>query len=50
VPLALGQRLLFHQLFRHGGWVGVLAVVLLVLVVVYWGRIAEWIERRWLGR
>jgi hypothetical protein len=47
VPPALGQRLLTHQLLRHGGWVALVGVVLVVLLVVYWGRIAEWIERRW---
>jgi hypothetical protein len=47
VPQALGQRLLFHQLFRHGGWAVLIALVVVVILVVYWGRVAAWIERRW---
>jgi hypothetical protein len=47
VPLALGQRLLFHQLFRGAGWLAIVAVILLLR---FWPMIATWIEQHWLNR
>jgi len=46
VPLALGRHLLFREISR-GGWVAVLAVIAIVLLLIYWPRVAAWIERRW---
>jgi len=46
VPLALGRHLLFREISR-GGWIAVLAVVAIVLLLIYWPRVAAWIERRW---
>jgi len=50
VPLALGQRLLFHQLFRGGGWLITVAIVAAVLLLRFWPMIAAWIEQHWFKR
>ncbi|HEX5526682.1 MAG TPA: hypothetical protein VFX44_05730 [Solirubrobacterales bacterium] len=50
MPLALGQRLLFHQLFRGGGWLVTVAIIAAVLLLRFWPMIVAWIERRWLRR
>ena len=45
MSLALGQRLLFHQLGR-GSWIGIVAVIAVVLLLRFWPLIVSRIEDR----
>ncbi len=46
MPFALGQRLLFHQLFGRGGTVAIVAIVAVVLLLRFWplivARLGSW--------
>jgi len=46
VPLALGRHLLFREISK-GGWLAIALVIAIVLLLIYWPRIAAWVERRW---
>jgi cell division protein FtsW (lipid II flippase) len=46
VLLAVGRHLL-SQAIEEFGWVAIVLVIALVLLVIYWPRIAAWVERRW---
>lgn len=46
VPIALGRHLLFREISK-GGWLAIVLVIAVVLLLVYWPRIAAWIEQRW---
>jgi hypothetical protein len=49
VLLALGRHLLFREI-SEGGWPAIALVAMVVAIVVlmiYWPRIAAWVERRW---
>jgi len=46
VPLALGRHLLFREISK-GGWLAIALVIAIVLLMIYWPRIAAWVERRW---
>jgi hypothetical protein len=45
MPLALGQRLLAHQLFGRGA-IFIVALVAIVLLVRFWPAIVAWLGRR----
>jgi hypothetical protein len=49
VLLAVGRHLLGRAIEEHG-WLAIALVVALVLLVIYWPRIAAWVERRWFRR
>jgi hypothetical protein len=46
MPLALGQRLLFHQLFGRGSTTAIVAIVAAVLLLRFWplivARLGSW--------
>jgi hypothetical protein len=46
VPLALGGHYLFHRA-AEGGWAGILLALALIALIIWWPRIAAWIEQRW---
>jgi K+ transporter len=48
VPVALGRHLLFREISK-GGWLAIALVVAIVALMIYWPRIAGWVERRWFG-
>jgi hypothetical protein len=45
VPLALGQRLVLHQVFGRGV-VALIAIAAVVLLIRFWPVIVAWWERR----
>lgn len=49
VPLALGGHYLFHRA-AEGGWLAIVLVLAAIALIVYWPRIAAWVERRWFRR
>jgi hypothetical protein len=49
MPLALGRHLLFREISK-GGLLAIVLVIVAVLLLLYWPRIAAWIERRWFRR
>jgi hypothetical protein len=49
MPLALGRHLLFREISK-GGWLAIALVIAIVLLVVYWPRVAGWMERHWFRR
>jgi hypothetical protein len=46
MPMALGQRLLFHHAARGGGIVVLLAVAAAILLIRFWPAIVRWWENR----
>jgi hypothetical protein len=46
VPQALGRHLLFREISK-GGWLALALVIAIILLLIYWSRIAAWVERRW---
>jgi hypothetical protein len=45
VPLALGQRLLFHHVFG-GGLIAILAIVAILMLIRFWPVLVRWWETR----
>jgi hypothetical protein len=50
VPLALGQRLLFRQLFGHGSAIAIVAIVAAVLLIRFWPLIVNRLGSWWGSR
>ncbi len=46
MPFAVGRHLLGRTIEEHG-WLAITLVVVLILLLIYWPRIAAWVERRW---
>jgi hypothetical protein len=46
VLLALGRHLLAREISK-GGLLAIVLVIAVVLLMIYWPRIAAWVERRW---
>lgn len=49
MPLTIGGLWATKHL-AEGGPIVVLAAIAIVLLVVYWPRITDWVERRWSSR
>ena len=46
---ALGRHLLAREISK-GGLLAIVLVIAIALLVLYWPRIAAWVERRWFRR
>jgi hypothetical protein len=46
MPLALGKLIATRHL-AEGRLIVVVAAIAIVVLVIYWPRITDWIERRW---
>jgi hypothetical protein len=47
--LAFGKLMATRHL-AEGGLIVILAAIAIVVLVIYWPRITNWIERRWSSR
>lgn len=50
MPLAIGQWLLLHHLFRGAGSLVLLVIAALIVLLRFWPQVAAWIEQRWFKR
>ncbi len=47
--LAIGRHLLFRQI-GHGGWILIVALVVVFVLIRYWPAITDAMERWWRSR
>jgi hypothetical protein len=49
IPFAFGRYMLFREASR-GGWLGIVAIIAVLLLLRFWPQIVAWIGQRWNSR
>jgi len=45
MPVAIGGHFLFREI-SHGSWLGVAAVIAILLLLRFWPQVVAWVEQR----